>query len=56
MSHTPLPLLHSYTVYSGMRMTHGVLGFCFGIVSAKFHSEHLESRIEAFLAWVAGEK
>jgi hypothetical protein len=39
-----------------MRLTHGVLGFCLGIVSAKFPAEHLEQRMEAFLAWVAGEK
>jgi hypothetical protein len=48
-----------YTVYSGMRLTHGVLGFCFGVVSAKMHSEALEARIETFVLafmedkWVA---
>ncbi|GAX76258.1 hypothetical protein CEUSTIGMA_g3702.t1 [Chlamydomonas eustigma] len=45
-----------YTVYSGMRLTHGVLGFCFGVVSAKKHSEALEERIEAFILSCAEEK
>ena len=39
-----------------MRLTHGILGFCFGVVSAKFPSEHLEERIEAFLEWCKEDK
>ncbi|KAG1662575.1 hypothetical protein FOA52_003954 [Chlamydomonas sp. UWO 241] len=35
-----------YTVYTGMRLTHGVLGFCFGVVT----SEEADARIEAFIA------
>ena len=31
-----------YTVYSGMRLTHSVLGFCFGVVSSKMSSEEVE--------------
>ena len=38
-----------YTVHSGVRLTHGVLGFCFTVVSAKFPSQHLDARIETFI-------
>jgi nardilysin len=42
-----------YTVYSGMRLTHGVLGFCFGVVSAKVTSEEADARIDAFISSTA---
>ncbi len=39
-----------YTVGSGARLTHGVLGFCVSIVSAAHPAETLEARAEEFLA------
>ncbi|KAI8472962.1 MAG: Metalloenzyme, LuxS/M16 peptidase-like protein [Monoraphidium minutum] len=39
-----------YTVHSGSRLTHGVLGFCVVVVSAAYGVEHVEGRVEAFLA------
>ena len=44
-----MPLHLRYTVQSGVRLTHGVLGFCFTVVSAKFPSEHCDARVEAFI-------
>ena len=45
-----------YTVYSGMRLTHGILGFCFGVVSSKMSSEGVEARVDAFLDHFASDK
>lgn len=45
-----------YTVYSGMRLTHSILGFCFGVVSCKMSSEEVESRILGFIDSFAGGK
>lgn len=39
----------SSQVYTGTRLTHGVLGFCVVVVSARFPPTHVEGRIEAFL-------
>ncbi len=38
-----------YSVSSGTRLTHGVLGFCVTVVSAAYPPGHVEERIEAFL-------
>ncbi|GAB4823775.1 hypothetical protein N2152v2_010821 [Parachlorella kessleri] len=38
-----------YTVHSGMRLTHGILGFCVVIMSGVHGPAYLDSRIEAFL-------
>jgi len=38
-----------YTVMSGTRLTHGVLGFVVAVQSAKHGPQHLEARIDAFL-------
>lgn len=42
-----------YSVSSGTRLTHGVLGFCISIVSGEYSAEHLDRRIEAFLTGFA---
>ncbi len=39
-----------YTVASGVRLTHGVLGFAVTVQSAKHGPAHLDARIDAFLA------
>jgi hypothetical protein len=39
-----------YTVHSGTRLTHGVLGFCVVVVSAAYGPLYVEGRVEAFLA------
>jgi len=39
-----------YTVGSGTRVTHGVLGFVVFVQSYQYHPQHLDERIEAFLA------
>lgn len=39
-----------YSVHSGTRQTHGVLGFCVSVVSAAFAPAEVEARAEAFLA------
>ena len=38
-----------YTVHSGMRLTHGVLGFAVVVVSAAHGPEYLDARVDAFL-------
>eukprot|EP00798_Chlamydomonas_sp_ICE-L_P021126 gene21126-28013_t len=38
-----------YTVHSGVRMTHGILGFCFTVQSAKFPAEHVDASVETFI-------
>jgi len=38
-----------YTVGSGTRLTHGVLGFVVFVQSNQYHPQHLDERIEAFL-------
>jgi hypothetical protein len=37
-------------VHSGFRLTHGVLGFYFHVVSASHTASHVDHRIEAFIA------
>ena len=39
-----------YSVHSGVRRTHGVLGLCVVVVSGVHGPAHLDARIEAFLA------
>ena len=39
-----------YTVSSGVRLTHGVLGFAISVQSAKHGPSYLDTRIDAFLA------
>ncbi|KAL4440115.1 hypothetical protein ABPG75_003116 [Micractinium tetrahymenae] len=39
-----------YSVHSGTRRTHGVLGLCVVVVSGAHGPAHLDARIEAFLA------
>jgi hypothetical protein len=51
----PRPALQlGYTVHSGSRLTHGVLGFCVVVVSAAYGVDHVEGRVEAFLAEFRG--
>lgn len=38
-----------YTVHSGTRLTHGVVGFCVVVQSGVHGPAHLEARVEAFL-------
>ncbi len=38
-----------------MRLTHGILGFCIGAVSATHNSKELEERMETFLTEGASE-
>lgn len=38
-----------YSVHSGTRRTHGVLGLCVVVVSGAHGPAHLDARIEAFL-------
>ena len=42
-----------YSVHSGTRRTHGVLGLCVVVVSGTHGPAHLDERIEAFLAGFA---
>jgi hypothetical protein len=49
---TAAPLTPYYTfsqVHTGTRLTHGVLGVCAVVVSAKFPPDHVDQRVEAFL-------
>ena len=39
-----------YSVHSGVRCTHGVLGLVVGVVSGVHGPAHLDARVEAFLA------
>ncbi|KAK9808961.1 hypothetical protein WJX72_007074 [[Myrmecia] bisecta] len=39
-----------YSVHCGVRLTHGILGFCFLVVSGVHGPAHLDARIEDFLA------
>lgn len=39
-----------YSVYTGARLTHGVLGFCITVVSAAYSADHVADRIEEFLS------
>jgi hypothetical protein len=45
----PPPSQLGYTVHSGTRLTHGVLGFCVVVVSAAHPPAEVEARVEAFL-------
>jgi len=38
-----------YSVHCGYRLTNGILGFCFDVVSDKYDPVHLDERVEAFL-------
>jgi hypothetical protein len=43
-------------VHSGTRLTHGVLGFCFTVVSASHPPHVVDARVEEFIADFAASK